>query len=112
MLPLSPIEAIVFFFATLLAVRLLATRLPATVATYAVGGVMLAFFYGGPRLYGRDWYWIGYGLGVCIGGFGWMAHTRMTETEKKNYRSQEIQISLLVIMLLLIAFVVLIAIGR
>jgi hypothetical protein len=112
MLPLSPIDGIVFFFATLFAVRLLATRLPPAVATYAVGGLMLALFYGGPRLYGRDWYWLGFALGACTGSFWWMAYTRMTETEKKNYRSQETQISLLITMLLLIAFVVLIAIGR
>ena len=112
MLPLFPIESIIFFFATLFAVRLLATRLPAAVATYAVGGVLLALFYGGPRLYGRDWYWMGFALGASIGSFWWMAYTRMNETEKKNHRRRETQFSLLVTMLLLIAFVVLLALGR
>jgi hypothetical protein len=112
MLPLSPIESIVFFFATLFAVRLLATRLPAAVATYAVGGVTLALFYSGPRLYGRDWYWMGFALGACIGSFWWMAYIRMTETEKKTHRRRETQISLFVTMLLLIALVVMLALGR
>jgi hypothetical protein len=100
------------FFAIFVSAGLLARRLPAPVASYAVGVVILALFYVGPRLFGSDWYWMGYGLGVIVGGIGATARARMTETEKKDYQWQQRQIVLLVIMLLLIAFVVLIAIGR
>ncbi len=99
------------FFAIFVSVGLLAKRLPASVASYAVGVIILALFYVGPHLFGSDWYWMGYGLGVIVGGIGAMAHARMTETEKKNYQWQQRQISLLVIMLLLIAFVVMVAMG-
>jgi hypothetical protein len=111
-LPLSFPLSVVAFFAIFFFVRLIATRLPARIASYSVAGVVLALFYAGPRLFGRDWYDFGFGLGVMIGGFGWMAWTRMTGTEQKDVRSQTTQISLVIVMLLLIAFVVMLAIGR
>jgi hypothetical protein len=100
------------FFAIFVSVGLLARLLPASIASYAVGIVILALFYAGPRLFGSDWYWMGYGLGVIVGGIEWMARARMTETEKTNYRWQARQISLLVTILLLIGFVIMIAMGR
>lgn len=75
-LPLSPLETIVFFLATLLAVRLLATHLPAAFASYAVVAVVFALWYLGPLLCGAGWYDICFFLGVCIGTFGHLAYTR------------------------------------
>jgi hypothetical protein len=74
-----------------------------------VGGIALVLVNVGPRLYGTDWYYIGYGLGVFIGGFGLMAYGRMTETEKKDARWRQTQTSMVVVMLLLIALLVMLA---
>jgi 4-amino-4-deoxy-L-arabinose transferase-like glycosyltransferase len=74
-----------------------------------VGGIALVLVYVGPHLYGTDWYYIGYGLGVFIGSFGWMAYVRMTETEKKDARWRQNQTSLVVVMLLLIGLLVMLA---
>jgi len=53
MLPLSPIETIVFFLASLLAARLMATQLPAFIASYAVTGFLFVLWYFGPVLCGE-----------------------------------------------------------
>ncbi|HLX05369.1 MAG TPA: hypothetical protein VKR28_07525 [Candidatus Binatus sp.] len=79
-LPLSPLGTIVFFLATLFAVRLIATQLPAAVASYAVVGVVFALWYLGPLLCGEGWYDICFFLGVCIGTFGHLAYMRRQKT--------------------------------
>ena len=108
-LPLPFPLSVVAFFAIVIGMRLIATRLPATVATKAVGGTALVLVYVGPHLYGTDWYYMGYGLGVFIGSFGWMAYVRMTETEKKEARWRQNQTSLVILMLLLIGLLVMLA---
>jgi hypothetical protein len=115
-LPLSPIEIIVFFFATLLAVRLMATRLPASIASYAVMAVMLALWYLGPFLCGRDWYGLGFPWGLCIGGFGYLAYRRKMEpldgAQVADLRSQRLQVWLVLMMVALIALVLMLATGH
>jgi hypothetical protein len=49
-LPLSHIGVGVFFLATLFAVRLVATQLPASIATFAMLVIVLAVDYLGPFL--------------------------------------------------------------
>jgi hypothetical protein len=75
-LPLSPIETMALLLATLLGVRLIATRLAASIAEYAMVGVGFALWYLGPLLCGKDWYDISFFLGVLIGIFGQLAHVR------------------------------------
>jgi hypothetical protein len=108
-IPLSLVLSFVGFFAFWYFVQLLATQLPANIAIYAMGGVILALFFGGPRLYGRNWYWSGFPAGVCV---VWMAYSRSAGMEKKALSSQSRQIALLVVMLLLIALVVMLAMDR
>lgn len=116
-LPLSPIEIAAFFFATLLAARLMATRLPASIASYAMLALMFALWYLGPPLCGKDWYDMGFLWGVCIGGFGHIAYARKMgngdpEQKRADLRWRQIQMSLVFIMIALIAFVVMIATGH
>jgi hypothetical protein len=117
MLPLSPIEIIAFFFATLLAARLMATQLPASIASYAVVGFVFALWYFGPLLCGEEWSDVGLFLGVCIGGFGHMAYERQLENgdreqKKADLRSRQVQAQLILVLITLIALVVMFAIGR
>jgi hypothetical protein len=117
MLPLSPIETMVFYFATIFAARLIATRLPASIAEYVVVGLVFALWYFGPILCGKDWYDFSLLLGAIVGGFGYLAHTRRmgngdNEQKRADLRWRQIQLSLVLIMAGLIAFVVMLAIGR
>ncbi len=115
-LPLSPIETMAFFLATLLGVRLMATRLPASIASYAVIAVMFALWYLGPLLSGKDWYDLGFPWGVCIGGFGYLAYRRKMEPldgeQVANLRSRQIQVGLVLVMIALIALVLMLATGH
>jgi hypothetical protein len=116
-LPLSPIENLALFFATLFAARLMATRMPASIASYAVIALMFALWYLGPLLCGREWYDVSFVWGACIGGFGQMAYSRKIgngdeDRKRADLRWQQIQMSLVFIMIALIAFVVMLATGH
>ena len=117
MLPLSPIETIVFFLASLLAARLMATQLPAFIASYAVTVFLFVLWYFGPVLCGEVWSDVSLFLGACIGGFGYMAYERQLENgdreqKKADLRSRGVQVQLILVMIALIALVVMLAIGR
>jgi|SRR5208283_491427 len=108
-LPLRFPLSFVAFFAIFFGVRPITARLPATVATYAISGIVLALFYIGPRLFASDWYYMGFALGFSIGDCGRVAYVRMTETEKKDMRWRGNQIGLIVLMLLVLALIVMFA---
>ena len=116
-LPLSPTGLLFFFLASMLAARLIATRLPASIAEYAVVGFVFALWYLGPLVCGRDWYRVCFLLGVSIGGFGHVAHIRRMgsgDNEQKGGEPwwQGRQLSLVIIIVALIALVVMLMTGH
>jgi len=68
-------------------------------------------------LCGRNWYYVCFLFGVCIGGFGYLAHTRKMASEDKEQKTtdpwwQGFPLSLVIVLVLLIVLVVRIATGR
>ena len=114
---LQMIEILGFFFTALVAARLIATRLPASIASYAVTAFLFVVWYFGPVLCGEVWSDASLFLGACIGGFGYMAYERQLENgdreqKKADLRSRGVQVQLILVMIALIALVVMLAIGR
>jgi uncharacterized membrane protein len=116
-LPLPPIGLWFVFLASILGARLIATQLPASIAESAVVGFVFALWYLGPLLCGKDWFEVCFLLGVCIGGFGHLAHTRKMANEDNEQKTTEpwwrgFPLSLVIVLVLLIVLVIRIATGR
>ena len=114
---LQMIEILGFFFTALVAARLIATRLPASIASYAITAFLFVVWYFGPLLCGEEWSDVSLFLGACIGGFGYMAYERQLENgereqKRADLRSRQLPVTLILVLIILIVLVVKLAIGR